>query len=76
MTDETQFTEFIRRLIFNAVIGNNDMYLKNWSLIYPDGHTPQLAPAYDFVSTVRYVADDRLPCLSQKRRRSANWIGY
>ena len=52
------------------------MYLKNWSLIYPDGHTPQLAPAYDFVSTVRYVADDRLPCLSQKRRRSANWIGY
>ncbi len=36
------------------------MHLKNWSLIYPDGHTPQLAPAYDFVSTVRYIADDRL----------------
>jgi serine/threonine-protein kinase HipA len=36
------------------------MHLKNWSLIYPDGHTPELAPAYDFVSTVRYIADDRL----------------
>jgi serine/threonine-protein kinase HipA len=60
LTDETQFAEFIRRLIFNVAIGNNDMHLKNWSLIYPDGHTPLLAPAYDFVSTVRYIADDRL----------------
>ena len=60
LTDETQFAEFIRRLIFNLAIGNNDMHLKNWSLIYPDGHTPLLAPAYDFVSTVRYIADDRL----------------
>ena len=60
LTDETQFTEFVRRLIFNVVIGNNDMHLKNWSLIYPEGHTPQLAPAYDFVTTVRYIADDRL----------------
>lgn len=60
LTDETQFVEFVRRLIFNVGIGNNDMHLKNWSLIYPDGRTPQLAPAYDFVSTVRYIADDRL----------------
>lgn len=60
LTDETQFAEFIRRLIFNVAIGNNDMHLKNWSLIYPDGHTPLLAPAYDFVSTARYIADDRL----------------
>ena len=60
LTDETQFAEFIRRLIFNVAIGNNDMHLKNWSLIYADGHTPRLAPAYDFVSTVRYIADDRL----------------
>jgi serine/threonine-protein kinase HipA len=60
LTDEKEFAEFIRRLIFNVGIGNNDMHLKNWSLIYPDGHTPRLAPAYDFVSTVRYIADDRL----------------
>jgi serine/threonine-protein kinase HipA len=60
LTDEVQFAEFVRRMIFNAGIGNNDMHLKNWSLIYPDGRTPQLAPAYDFVSTVDYIADDRL----------------
>lgn len=60
LTDQVQFAEFVRRLIFNTGIGNNDMHLKNWSLIYPDGRTPQLAPAYDFVSTVRYIADDRL----------------
>jgi len=36
------------------------MHLKNWSLIYPDGRTPQLAPAYDFVSTVPHIPNDRL----------------
>ena len=60
LLDEAQLAEFIRRLIFNAAIGNNDMHLKNWSLIYPDGRTPRLAPAYDFVSTIRYIADNRM----------------
>ena len=60
LTNETEFAEFIRRLVFIVGIGNNDMHLKNWSLIYPDGRMPRLAPAYDFVSTVRYIADDRL----------------
>ncbi|HEV2988928.1 MAG TPA: type II toxin-antitoxin system HipA family toxin [Candidatus Angelobacter sp.] len=53
--------EFVRRLIFTASIGNADMHLKNWSLIYYDGKTPQLAPAYDLVSTIQYPGlDDRL----------------
>jgi len=71
LTDETQFAEFIRRLIFSVAIGNNDMHLKNWSLIYPDGRTPQLAPAYDFVSTVRYISDDRL-ALSIAKEKAAS----
>jgi hypothetical protein len=29
--------EFVRRLVFNTLIGNANMHLKNWSLIYPDG---------------------------------------
>ena len=75
MTDETQFTEFIRRLIFNAIIGNNHMQLKNWSLISPGGHTPQLAPAYDFVSTVRYIPDDRLALSIAKEKTSQlDWV--
>ena len=52
--------EFVRRLIFSVLIGNGDMHLKNWSLLYPNGRTPVLSPAYDFVSTVPYIADDNL----------------
>jgi serine/threonine-protein kinase HipA len=52
--------EVTRRLAFNALIGNADAHLKNWSVIYPDGHTPRLAPAYDLVSTVAYLPEDRL----------------
>jgi serine/threonine-protein kinase HipA len=66
-----QFTEFIRRLIFSAGVGNNDMHLKNWSLVYADGKTPQLAPAYDFVSTVRYVADDSMALSIAKEKRTS-----
>jgi serine/threonine-protein kinase HipA len=52
--------EFVRRLVFSVLIGNGDMHLKNWSLLYPDGRTPVLSPAYDFVSTIPYIADDKL----------------
>jgi serine/threonine-protein kinase HipA len=50
--------EFVRRLVFNTLIGNADMHLKNWSLIYPDRRTAALAPAYDFVSTIPYIPDE------------------
>lgn len=58
-TDENDVREFVRRLVFNTLIGNADMHLKNWSLIYPDRHNPHLAPAYDFVSTIPYLPDDK-----------------
>ena len=51
--------EFVRRLVFNTLIGNADMHLKNWSLIYPDRRRARLAPAYDFVSTIPYIPDDK-----------------
>lgn len=47
--------DFVRRLVFNVGIANNDMHLKNWSLIYQDGRTPQLAPGYDYVCTKAYL---------------------
>lgn len=50
--------EFVRRLTFNMLIGNADMHLKNWSVIYPNRHHAALSPAYDFVSTIPYIADD------------------
>lgn len=56
---EDDIAEFIRRLTFNALIGNADMHLKNWSLIYPDRRRAALAPAYDFVSTIPYIPDSK-----------------
>jgi serine/threonine-protein kinase HipA len=29
-------------------------------VIYPDGEAPRLAPAYDYVSTIVYIPDDKL----------------
>lgn len=57
---EDAVVEFTRRLVFNVLIGNADAHLKNWSVIYPDGRSARLAPAYDLVSTVPYLSNDRL----------------
>ena len=54
---EEDIAEFTRRLVFNTLIGNADMHLKNWSLIYSDKRSASIAPAYDFVSTIPYIAD-------------------
>lgn len=59
-TGEAGVREFIARLVFNTLIGNADMHLKNWSLIYDDGRTPRIAPAYDFLSTTAYIPDDSM----------------
>jgi len=60
LTGEVGIVEYIKRLVFTILLGNGDMHLKNWSLIYPDGRTPQLAPAYDFVSTIPYIPNEKL----------------
>ena len=52
--------EFVRRLVFSVLIGNGDMHLKNWSLLYPDRRTPRLSPGYDFVATLPYIPNDTL----------------
>jgi serine/threonine-protein kinase HipA len=52
--------EFVKRVVFSVVMGNADMHLKNWSLLYPDRRTPVLSPAYDLVSTVPYLPNDTL----------------
>ena len=56
---EEDIAEFIRRLTFSVLIGNADMHLKNWSLIYPDRRTAALAPCHDFASTIAYIEDDK-----------------
>ncbi|MBL8926617.1 MAG: HipA domain-containing protein [Pseudonocardia sp.] len=54
LTGDSGFAEYLRRLVAMVVMGNTDAHLKNWSLRYPDGRTPTLAPAYDLVCTTFY----------------------
>jgi len=58
--NESGVAEFVRRFTFNALIGNGDMHLKNWSVFYADKRHAAIAPAYDFVSTILYIKNDTL----------------
>ncbi len=60
LTGESGLKDFIKRLVFTILIGNGDMHLKNWSFLYPDGKTATLSPAYDMVSTIPYIPNDKL----------------
>jgi serine/threonine-protein kinase HipA len=73
-TGEAGTYEFFRRLVFSVLIGNGDMHLKNWSLLYPDGRTPVLSPGYDFVATFPYIPHDSL-ALTFGGSRSLSDIG-
>lgn len=57
---EASLNEYLRRLVFTIGIGNGDMHLKNWSVLYPDHFTPVLSPAYDFVPTIAFMESQRL----------------
>ena len=66
---DADIAEFVRRLTFNMLIGNADMHLKNWSVIYPDRRTATLAPAYDFVSTIPYIPDPKAALKVSRTKR-------
>ena len=61
--------ELVRRLVFNVLIGNADMHLKNWSLIYIDQQNASLAPAYDYVSTICYIPDEKFALKFSRTKR-------
>lgn len=46
--------ELLRRMTVNELLGNPDMHLKNLGVIYRDGKTPTLSPAYDIVGYSAY----------------------
>ncbi len=54
VSGDVGFEEYLRRLVLIVAMGNGDAHLKNWSLIYRDGSTAELAPAYDMVSVTAY----------------------
>jgi serine/threonine-protein kinase HipA len=74
------------RCIFNYLVGNEDMHLKNFSLITRDGKV-EMAPAYDFSSTtVAYldigkkageIEEVSLPLKGRKKKLSKSlWLSY
>jgi serine/threonine-protein kinase HipA len=69
-----------RRLLFCFLIGNEDMHLKNFSLIVKNGKT-RLAPAYDFLNSTLVLEnaseESALPMRGRKRKLTrADWIDY
>lgn len=66
---EEGIAEFVRRLVFNALIGNADMHLKNWTLTYPDRRAAALSPGYDFVSTIAYIDDTNMALKMTRSKR-------
>lgn len=78
--DDASLQELVRRIVFCVIAGNGDAHLKNFSLIYPDGRTPRLSPAYDLVCTAAYAPrgsseDLALTFNRSKRFADAGWRG-
>ncbi len=47
--------ELLRRLMVNEMLGNYDAHVKNFGVVYADGRTPALSPAYDVVAYAAYL---------------------
>ena len=47
--------ELIRRVMVNEMLGNYDAHVKNFGVVYRDGRTPELSPAYDVVAYAAYM---------------------
>lgn len=61
--------ELFRRTIFNYLVGNEDMHLKNFSIITLDG-VNRMAPVYDFVNSTIVLKNPEeiaLPLNGKKR---------
>ena len=56
--------QFARRLLVNILLANGDAHLKNWSLLYKDRFTAELAPAYDILTTSVYIEGEKDYALS------------
>ena len=52
--------EFVKRVVFNYLIGNTDAHSKNFSLSFYDLNDIDLTPAYDLLCTSVYDCDQRI----------------
>ncbi|MCK5801979.1 MAG: HipA domain-containing protein [Lentisphaeria bacterium] len=75
-----------RRCLFNFLVGNEDMHLKNYSVI-TRGRRTELAPAYDYLNSVATylqigtllddIEETALPVRGRKRKlKRSDWVDY
>jgi serine/threonine-protein kinase HipA len=55
--------DLTQALLLNYLLGNGDAHLKNFGVLYSGENDVALAPFYDCVSTLPYIADD-VPALA------------
>lgn len=55
---ENDVKELVRRIVFSTLIGNADMHVKNFSVLYKDAIHARLSPAYDLVPTILFMPSD------------------
>ena len=78
--------KLLKRSLFNFLVGNEDMHLKNFSLISRQGKV-ELAPAYDYLSTtvaflalgkpIETIEEIALPLQGKKRGLGRKtWMDY
>jgi serine/threonine-protein kinase HipA len=72
--------ELLLRVLFNFLIGNKDMHLKNYALITRNGKTA-LAPAFDFINStiaIKHPKEEIALTLNGKKRnlRRTDFIDY
>jgi serine/threonine-protein kinase HipA len=72
--------KFFKRVLFNYIIGNEDMHLKNFSLIVKEKKV-ELAPAYDFLNStiaLRGASEEIALALNGKKRnlRQDDFVDY
>jgi serine/threonine-protein kinase HipA len=64
-----------KRVVFNFLVGNEDMHLKNYSVIVLDGKV-ELSPGYDFVNSTLVLKGDieeiALPLKGKKKNLNAD----
>ncbi len=46
--------ELFKRIMYAYLLGNNDLHLRNFSIVMPNEAKNKIAPIYDFVSTAPY----------------------
>lgn len=68
--------EMARRLLMNILIANGDAHIKNWSMIYRDGLSPALSPAYDILNTSSYIQGEVEFALNLAKNKNWYKVNY